>query len=298
MSGERMFGFVTICGPLAALPSERPGGNGANDASLILAAQRGDVSAFGALHSRYYKRIYHLAYLKTGNVQDAEDVASETFVRALAHLSRFRLKDGLTSFYPWLHRIAVNLVVDGSRQRPPSGIVSLDAPTIEGMRCLLGDNLTDQGQSPQEIAEQHEVQSMVRSAIAALPADQGEALILRFLGELSPREIAPLLHRSESAAKSLLHRATVALKNEITRRLDAVERLDERVVGGAKRLAHILHDERPTLRAEYQAERRTACPRKLTPKRFPGRCTWPAPPCQPRSLRRRRKRSPAVRSKR
>lgn len=221
-----MFGFVAICGLTSALTSSPLRGGNSTDAALIAAAQRGDVAAFGALHTRYYKRIYHLSYLKTSNVQDAEDVASETFVRALANLNRFRLKDDLTSFYPWLHRIAVNLIVDGSRQRPPSGIVSLDAPMIAGMRGLLDGALPDGGESPQDVLERHEAQQMVRSAIAALPADQGDALIYRFLGDLSAREIAPLLHRSESAVKSLLHRAMVALKNEMTRRLDAVERLE------------------------------------------------------------------------
>ena len=64
---------------------------------------------------------------------------------------------------------------------------------------------------------------MVRDAIAALPADQGEVLIYRFLGDLSLREIAPLMRRSESAAKSLLHRAVVALREELARRLTAIE---------------------------------------------------------------------------
>ena len=67
---------------------------------------------------------------------------------------------------------------------------------------------------------------MVRAAIAALPVDQGDVLVYRFLGDLSPREIAPLMGRSESATKTLLHRATLALKREIERRVDAVERLE------------------------------------------------------------------------
>lgn len=198
------------------------------DAVLIAAAQRGDAHAFGTLHRRYYTRIYHLAYLKTSNAQDAEDVASETFIRALGSLSRFRLRDGQTSLYPWLHRIAINLIVDGCRQRPPSGIVSLDAPVIAGMRALLDQRLPgfEEVPSPQEIVERHEVQQLVRSAIAALPPDQGDVLAYRFLGDLSPREIAPLLHRSESAVKSLLHRAALALKHEIERRVEAVERLE------------------------------------------------------------------------
>ena len=225
-----MFSFFVICGLTVAVPPDRPAQDGPGDAALIAAAQRGDVSAFGALHARHYKRIYHLAYLKTNNAQDAEDVASETFMRALASLGRFRLKTdpagGPISFYPWLHRIALNLIVDGHRQRPPSGVVSLDAPVIEGMRSLLDTHLPGGALSAQEVVERHEVQQLVRAAIAALPPDQGDVLIHRFLGDLSAREIAPLLGRSESAVKSLLHRATVALKHEIERRVEAVERLE------------------------------------------------------------------------
>ncbi len=213
---------------LMVSPSEGRGAEDVSDAALIERAQRGDVAAFGALHTRYYKRLYHLAYLKTNNAQDAEDVASETFVRALAGLSRFRLPGAQASFYPWLHRIALNLIVDGNRQRPPSGVVSLDAPAVAGMRALLDsqEGAGQSGQTPHEIAERHEVQQLVRAAIAALPPDQGDVLVYRFLGELSAREIAPLLGRSEAAVKSLLHRAVVALRREIERRMDDAERLD------------------------------------------------------------------------
>lgn len=225
-----MFGFFVMSGLTAIVPAEHPAQDGLGDAALIAAAQRGDVAAFGTLHARHYKRIYHLAYLKTNNAQDAEDVASETFMRALANLGRFRLKPdpqgGPISFYPWLHRIALNLIVDGHRQRPPSGVVSLDAPVIAGMRALLDSRLPDGSLSPQEVVERHEVQQLVRAAIAALPPDQGDVLVHRFLGDLSAREIAPLLGRSEAAVKSLLHRAVVALKREIERRVEAVERLE------------------------------------------------------------------------
>lgn len=218
-----MFGL--LLGLTAALPGGRGGEEHTTDAALVAAAQRGDVKAFGTLHSRYYSRVYHLAFLKTNNVQDAEDVASETFVRALANLGRLRLKDDAASLYPWLHRIAVNLIVDGHRRRPPSGVMSLDAPAVAGIRSLLDSALPGGAATPHEVAERHEVQQLVRAAIAALPDDYGDALIYRFLGDLSVREIAPLLGRTESATKSLLHRAVVQVRREIERRVDAVERL-------------------------------------------------------------------------
>lgn len=200
-----------------------------SDQALVQAAQRGDSQAFAALHKRYYARIYRLAYLKTNNAADAEDVASETFLRALNSLQRYDFRSaGGTSIYPWLHRIAINLIVDSCRQRPPSSVVSLDAPVIEGMRDLLADRLPGggSGMSPQEIVEVHEVQQLVRSSIAALPSDHSDVLIYRFLGGLSLKEIAIQMKRSESAIKSLLHRAVVGLRVEIRRRVDAVDRLE------------------------------------------------------------------------
>ena len=211
---------------------------GASDAALLALAQGGETEAFATLHTRHYSRIYRLAYLKTNNIQDAEDVASETFVRALANLKRFRMEPGCGSLYPWLHRIALNLITDEYRHRPPAGVVSLDAPVIAGMRSLLEDRLCgpEPTLTPQEVVERSEVQQLVRAAIAALPPDQSDVLIYKFLGEMSVREIAPLLHRSEAAAKSLLHRATVALRTEITQRLDAVERLENRNLNPQEKL--------------------------------------------------------------
>ena len=234
---------------LSALTTESQTYAGPSDDSLVRAAQRGSADAFSTLHTRYYTRIYRLAYLKTNNASDAEDVASETFLRALSSLSRFQfpadqLRSGST-FYPWLHRIAINLIVDSARRKPPAPIVSLDAPVIEGMRDLLSDRLPEvrSGSAPQEIVELHEVQQLVRSAIATLPEDQGEVLVYRFLSDLSLREIAPLMDRSESAVKSLLHRAVVALRVELRRRLAAAERIntnqDQRNSQGKEVLQHV-----------------------------------------------------------
>jgi RNA polymerase sigma-70 factor (ECF subfamily) len=179
----------------------------------------GDVRAFGTLHRRYYDKIHRLAYLKTGDPEDAQDIASETFCRALRNLKEkpyeFRHCDSL---YPWLHRIAHNLLVDRARARPPGGTVSLDAPTSDEVSTFL-EQLPDEGPSPQELAERHEVQELVRAAISRLPADQATAVMYRFQGDLSIREIARTLKRSEGAVKSLLHRALVTLRREMQQQL-------------------------------------------------------------------------------
>jgi RNA polymerase sigma-70 factor, ECF subfamily len=188
-----------------------------SDRALVERVKGGDALAFGTLHRRYHSRIYRLAYLKIGNAEEAEDIASETFCRALDHLprSQFRRCDSL---YPWLHRIAHNLIVDACRSRPAGGMISLDAALAEELGSFL-EQLPDTGPTPQEMAERKEIQALVREAVEKLPPDQGDAVIYRFLGDLSIKEIARALNRSEGAVKSLLHRALVTLRREMALQL-------------------------------------------------------------------------------
>jgi len=181
-----------------------------SDKALVERLKAGDAIAFGTLHRRYYPRIYRLALLKTNNPDDAADIASETFCRALEHLPSYEFRR-CDSLYPWLHRIAGNLIIDAARSRPPGGEVSLDAATADEVGSFL-ECLPDTSPSPQELVERKEVQALVRQAITRLPGDQGEAVLYRFLGDLSIKEIARALDRSEGAVKSLLHRALVSLR--------------------------------------------------------------------------------------
>jgi RNA polymerase sigma-70 factor (ECF subfamily) len=184
-----------------------------SDRALVERVKAGDVRAFGTLHRRHYAKIYRLAYLKTGSPEDAQDIASETFCRALQHLPQYQFRR-CDSLYPWLHRIAHNLLVDQARGRPPGGTVSLDAPTSDELSTFL-EQLPDTSPSPQELVERHEVQELVRQAIHRLPADQADAVTYRFLADLSIREIARALNRSEGAVKSLLHRALCSLRRDM-----------------------------------------------------------------------------------
>jgi RNA polymerase sigma-70 factor (ECF subfamily) len=188
-----------------------------SDRALVDRAKDGDADAFGALHDRYYGRIYRLAYLKTGNAEEAQDVASETFCRALQHLPRYQFRR-TDSLYPWLHRIASNLMVDASRARPAGGVISLDAALGEELGSYL-EQLPDAGATAQEVVERKEVQALVREAIRRLPTDQSDAVCYRFLADMSIKEIARALDRSEGAVKSLLHRALVSLRRDLLARL-------------------------------------------------------------------------------
>lgn len=197
----------------ASQPGRGPMSCDDSDRSLVERVKNGDVRAFEVLHRRYHPRIYRFAYLKLGNAEDAADVAANTFCRALRHLPSYQFRR-TGSLYPWLHQIASNLVVDVVRAQPPGGMLSLDAQAAEDVDSFL-EYLPSDGPDPQELVERAEVQEVVREAINRLPADQGKALALRFLGDLSIKEIAQTLDRSEGAVKSLLHRALQSMRNHL-----------------------------------------------------------------------------------
>lgn len=196
---------------------------GESDRELVSRFVAGDTAVFDILHRRYYEKIFRLAYMQARNEQDAEDIAAETFCRAFQRLHQFTFA-GCDSVYPWLHRIAVNISIDLCRDKAARQTVSLDVEMADGVHTIL-DNIEDTKPSPQEVLEEHEVQELVRSAIAALLPDQRDVIVHRFLGELSLNEIAEEMHRTEGAVKSLLRRGLTSLRKEIIKRLSEVERV-------------------------------------------------------------------------
>lgn len=196
---------------------------GESDRELAVRFLAGDVAAFNVLHRRHYAKVYRLAYLHTNTAEDAEDIASETFCRAFQRLRQVSFSGG-DSIYPWLYRITANLCVDLCRDRAAHQLVSLDAEIAQGISSLI-DTLESEKPSPFELVQRQEVQALVRSAIASLDDGQREAIVHRFLGELSLKEISEAMHRSEGAVKSLVFRGVQSLRKEILRRVSASERM-------------------------------------------------------------------------
>jgi RNA polymerase sigma-70 factor, ECF subfamily len=194
------------------------------DRQLVERTLAGDTEAFAHLHKRYYARVYRLALFRTRNAQDAEDIASETFLRAIAHLPSYRFQG--ESLFPWLSRIATNLVTDMGRRGAGVTLVSLDASTSDGVRTLI-EGLRGDGPDPRELAERHETQAFLRAAVAALPHDQGDAILMRFLGDMPLKEIGAAMGRTEGAIKSLLHRGLVNLRRALVQQEEQAERFGQ-----------------------------------------------------------------------
>lgn len=187
------------------------------DPELIASVAAGDRDALDRLHGRYYPRLYKLAYIKLGHAEDAHDVASQTFLRAIQHMAKLHpLRT--TTLYPWLHAVASNLVTDLLRRRRIRSHVSLDDRTRGELARYL-ERVPNDSPLPDALLERKELQAIVREAIAALPESQADAILARFVGELSIREVAQQMDRSEGAVKSLLHRAIASLRRSLQQRL-------------------------------------------------------------------------------
>ncbi|MEV6266835.1 sigma-70 family RNA polymerase sigma factor [Kribbella sp. NPDC051936] len=167
---------------------------------LIRLAQAGDGAAFGRLYDRYLPSIYRYTYSKTSSRSAAEDLTSETFLRAFRAIAR-RPRAHL-NFAAWLATIARNVVIDHHR----SGWSRLAIVTDEV------DPQIDDAIGPEQAALASVSEASLRGALTHLPDDQRECLLLRFFAGLSISETAAAMDRTDGAVKQLQFRATNRLR--------------------------------------------------------------------------------------
>ena len=169
-----------------------------NEQDIICRAQKGDSAAFRALVEGYQTHVYRLAARMCGE-NAADDVTQETFVAAWRALPSFR---GDCRFSTWLYRLTTNAAIDllrrEKRHRNADDITELE--------------LSDDGLSPQELAERGETQEAVRRALGQLSEQHRQVLLLRYMQELDYGEIADALEISEGTVKSRISRAKGRLR--------------------------------------------------------------------------------------
>lgn len=159
----------------------------------VRAAQR-DRAAFGVLYRRYVERVYGYCFYLLDDHHDAEDATERTFLAALGAVERFR--DDGASFRSWLFRIAHNELANRLRDRGRHRTTAIDAhpePAIDA--------------DPARLVAEAEDARCVRLAVARLPDERRQVVVLRFVDGLSAREIGAVLGRSEGAVRVLQHRA-------------------------------------------------------------------------------------------
>ena len=163
--------------------------------NLVRAAQGGDTDAFGALYDRYVDVVYRYVLFRVGDRTLAEDVTSETFLRALRSIGSISYQG--RDVGAWFVTIARNIVFDHVK----SSLYRLEVTTAE-----LADNREVTDGPEQEVLTDATNAELLR-CVAQLGEDQRECITLRFIQGLSVAETAARMGRNEGAIKALQHRA-------------------------------------------------------------------------------------------
>ncbi|MDQ2911426.1 MAG: sigma-70 family RNA polymerase sigma factor [Actinomycetota bacterium] len=171
---------------------------------LVEFAQKGDREALEALYLLHFERIYGYLHMSVGNRHDAEDLTTQTFLKMLEAIGRFRWRSA--PFSAWLFRIAHNLAMDHfratKRWQPEE-----EVPELEG---------AEESSAEEKALESIGTHSMLE-LIENLSLDQQQVLTLKFVFNFSNGEAATILDKSEGAVKSLQHRALASLQKQVTR---------------------------------------------------------------------------------
>lgn len=175
------------------------------DRELMRRAQAGDESAFAALMHRWERPVKAVIARVVFNARDAEELAQETFVRVWQHRARFRPE---AAFRPWIFSIALNLARNRLRwwrSRPEVALEEWDEP-VRGAPAGGGEQ-----------AERAERARAVRDAVAKLPVEQREALVLFEYEQMSQAEIAAAVGATPKAVENRIARARERLRGTLAR---------------------------------------------------------------------------------
>jgi RNA polymerase sigma-70 factor (ECF subfamily) len=172
---------------------------------LVERAQAGDRAALEELYLLHFDRIYSYLHVSVGNKHDAEDLTTQTFLKMLESIGKFRWQSA--PFSAWLFRIAHNLAMDhfrASRRWQPEEEVP-EPPPDESTSAEMG-------------ALESIGQKSMMELIEDLSPEQQQVLTLKFVFNFANGEVATILGKTEGAIKSLQHRALASLQKQLEKR--------------------------------------------------------------------------------
>ncbi|MBN1778678.1 MAG: sigma-70 family RNA polymerase sigma factor [Candidatus Buchananbacteria bacterium] len=171
-----------------------------SEQQVISQCQQGQLDGFGQLYDLYIKKIYNFIYYKTHHQQTAEDLTSQTFLKALSKINQFDINKGY--FSTWLYQIARNTVIDHYRTSHPE----ID---IQDVWDLASDS---------DIAKDTEIKTQLKEVekyLNQLDSAQREIIILRVWEQMSYKEIAEIVGKSEASCKMMFLRSLEKLRNHL-----------------------------------------------------------------------------------
>ena len=183
----------------------------ASDLSLVQRVQHGDKGAFDVLVLKYQHKVVKLVMRYVRNPAEAEDIAQDAFIKAYRALPQFR---GDSAFYTWLYRIAINTAKNAvvARDRNP---VDFDLDMTNNDESYEMQGRLKDSETPEALVLTDEIRTTVNNAIANLPDDLREAIVLRELEGLSYEEIAARMDCPVGTVRSRIFRAREAIDSRL-----------------------------------------------------------------------------------
>ncbi len=176
----------------------------------IKQVKKGDQNAFAEIVELFKDKVYQLCYRMVGNAHDAEDIAQEAFIRAYVNINSY---DTNRKFSTWLYRIATNLSIDRLRKRKPDYFLDAEIDGTEGL-TMYSQVPSDEPQ-PDEMVETLEFQEWIQQEINELPIMYRSVIVLKYIEELSLKEIGDILDLPIGTVKTRIHRGREALRKRL-----------------------------------------------------------------------------------
>ena len=198
------------------------------DIRLMLLVRDDTPGAFGTLVQRYQDRLVGILYHLVGNLEEAEDLSQDVFLRVFKARKGYRPR---SKFATWLFTIANNLALNHLRAKGRKPSIPLSSAANDSTAVVaITQGLSSRESTPSSQMHKIELTEIVRAALNALSEHQRLAVLLNKFEEMSYAEIGEVMNRSPSAVKSLLARA----RNELRERLSTHFTADEgRVTGNS-----------------------------------------------------------------
>ncbi|AJD89517.1 RNA polymerase sigma factor SigW [Jeotgalibacillus malaysiensis] len=176
----------------------------------IQQVRKGDQDAFGEIVELFKDRVYHVCFRMLGNRHEAEDIAQEAFIRAYTNIHTFDID---RKFSTWLFRIATNLCIDRIRKKKPDYYLDAEVSGTDGL--TMYSQVETDGPLPEEEVESMELQESIQKEISRLPDKYRSVIVLKYIEELSLKEISEILELPIGTVKTRIHRGREALRKQL-----------------------------------------------------------------------------------
>ncbi len=182
------------------------------DTEAIRAVLAGDPECYRVLLDRHYPGVFRIAFRITGNPEDAEEAAQDTFLRAYTKLAGFRHD---SSFSTWITRIAMNTALNLVERRSRDLTRSSDSLSSGAGAGQSTPDPADHHAGPERLLLNGELTSLRRDAMAALTPMERTAFTLRHMEDVPIAEIAVALRIPANSAKQAVFRAVTKLRRSL-----------------------------------------------------------------------------------